>query len=119
VPVPSWATFIGISYALYNVLFTAGGSGATCSFYPVIGSNPAAPTVTSPAALANVPSGPANASRMSFAGNCLVAIPPGIRATTQTLQMAAFGAATGGTLTMDVNSAITVDYEFFGYASLT
>jgi hypothetical protein len=118
VPIPSWATTMACTWTIGEAVYQTGGNGTARGFVnPVIGSSVSSPTVTFPQSLISMTSttGP---WRHTIAGGGTVAIPAGIRGTTQTLQFAQITDGTNtGLLAVDEGSQISVIYEFQQLAS--
>lgn len=111
VPIPPWATVMSAQWTVCEVLW--GGTNNVRGFvYPVIGASVTAPSVTFTQPLVSFASTESGA-RHTLIGGGTVAIPAGLRNTTQTVQMAQKTDGTQiGTLAFTEGSFVTLDYTF-------
>jgi len=103
VAVPSWATYLVLSWAVHQAQWVSGW--ARGNVWPVIGASVTAPTVSFPQALCSINAG---AYRVTIGGGATQAIPASIRGTTQTLQFAQAKAGQNGVMQFDEGSSVTV-----------
>jgi hypothetical protein len=119
--IPSWATFAVFNWEITELIYNSGSGNGTArgNIYPVIGSSVTAPTVSTPQSLYSMTTS-TGTGRHVVAGGGLVAIPPSIRGTSQTIQ---FAQATDGTHTDTLGffecSMVSLSVEWQGLASLT
>lgn len=116
VPIPSWATILQVNWEINDALWVSGWARGYVN--PFFGASVGSPNLVMPQTLVSIPAatGP---YRHSIAGGFNVAVPVGLRGTTQTLQ---FKQVTDGTqvgiLSVDEGSSYAVVYEFQQLAAL-
>jgi len=116
IPVPIWATSMQATWTISQLLWNADGN-VRGNIYPVIGSSVTAPTVTFNQPLVSFLVGEGDV-RHSYAAGGTVAIPVGIRGTTQTVQFAQKGDGTApGTQAFNEGSYVTLSYRFIEQAA--
>lgn len=119
VAIPSWATLMVMKWDISDVLWNSGvGTQWARGFLnPVFGASVTAPNLSFPQTLVSIPlaTGP---YRHTISGAASVAIPAGLRNTTQTLQFKQVTDGTQtGTLAVDEGSQVSLIYEFQQQAS--
>lgn len=116
VPIPSWATIMQVNWQINDALWQSGWARGYVN--PFFGTSVGSPNLVMPQSLVSIPAatGP---YRHSIAGGFSIAIPAGLRGTTQTFQ---FKQVTDGTqtgiLSVDEGSSYAVVYEFQQLAAL-
>jgi hypothetical protein len=120
VAIPAWATVMVLNWDINDALWAAApGTWARGTLNPVFGASVTAPNLSMPGTLVSVPVATGQ-WRHSMTGAFSVAIPPGLRGTTQTLQMKQVTDGTQtGLLGLDEGGSISVTYEFQQLAALS
>lgn len=116
VTVPSWATWVKMTWHVAGAVFIGAGNGwARGSVYPVFGASVSAPNVSFPTSRVSVNTGGGSAQYedFTFAGGADTSIPASVRGTTQTLQFAQVTDGTNtGVVEVTEGTQIVVDVEF-------
>lgn len=115
VAIPAWATTMQFHWEFNDILWQSGFARGFVN--PFFGTNVAAPNLSMPSVLVSIPSA-SGQWRHGITGAFSVAIPPGLRGTTQTLN---FKQVTDGTqtglLAADEGTNYSIMYEFQQIAS--
>lgn len=115
IPIPVWATIMQFQWEMNDLLWNAGWARGFIN--PFFGTNVAAPNLTMPQVLVSIPSA-SGPYRHSVTGAFSIAIPAGLRGTTQTLNFKQVTDGTQtGTLAADEGSSCAIMYEFQQIAS--
>jgi len=117
VPIPLWATTMVMNWEINDVLWASGFARGFVN--PVFGASVTAPNLSMPTTIVSIPSATGQ-WRHGITGAFSVAIPPGLRGTTQTLQMKQVTDGTQtGLIGLDEGGSIAVTYEFQQLAAAT
>jgi hypothetical protein len=117
VAIPTWATTMVMHWQINDALWASGFARGFLN--PVFGASVTAPNLSMPSTIVSIPAATGQ-WRHGITGAFSVAIPPGLRGTTQTLQMKQVTDGTQtGLIGLDEGGSIAVAYEFQQLASAT